>query len=105
VSRLTRGRIVWFTLSEAGEKPGLVVSNNRRNEALQSALVARITTSTKPSLSSVVDLSAGDPLVGKVLCDDLIEVFADEVVRDGGAVGVPTMRAVDAGLKSALGIP
>jgi len=105
MSGLLRGRVVWFELPGAGRKPALVVSNNTRNRNLGSALAARITTSDKPAIASVVGLSPTDPLRGRVLCDDLIEVDDDEVVLDGGAVGPLTMRRVEAGLRHALGLP
>lgn len=104
MSELIRGRVVWFELGEVGRKPGVVVSNNTRNRQLGTALVARITTSAKPQLASVIGLSGNDPLQGRVLCDDLIEVYADEVVKDGGALSPATMRAVEDGLKHALGL-
>jgi len=104
VSDLIRGRVVWFELPDVGRKPGVVVSNNTRNRQLRSALVARIITSPKPVLESVIELGQSDPLVGRVLCDDLIEVYDDEVVKDGGALAPGTMRAVDDGLRSALGL-
>jgi mRNA interferase MazF len=102
---LTRGRVVWFRLGDAGRKPAVVVSNNNRNRALGSALTARITTSPKPPLPSVVPLSPADPVAGRILCDDLLEVYADEVLDDGGALSRPTMHLVDDGLRHALGLP
>lgn len=103
-SALTRGRVVWFRLPDVGRKPAVVVSNNHRNRALRSALVARTTTAAKPTLPSIVDLSPRDPLVGRVLCDDLLEVSADEVLDDAGALSPWTMRSVDDGLRHALGL-
>ncbi|HEY6794181.1 MAG TPA: type II toxin-antitoxin system PemK/MazF family toxin [Kineosporiaceae bacterium] len=106
--KLQRGHVIWFEipgLAGAGRKPGLVVSNNRRNGALGTALVARITTTAKASLPSIVELDAAtDPLVGRVLCDDLIEVYEDEALGEAGAVCRKTMTAVEDGLMHALGI-
>jgi len=104
VSDLVTGRIVWFQLGDVGRKPGVVVSNNTRNRQLRTALVARITTSTKPAMASVIRLGQHDPLAGRVLCDDLIEVYVDEIVADGGGLSPGTMRAVEVGLMHALGI-
>jgi mRNA interferase MazF len=104
VSDLVRGRVIWFELGDVGRKPAVVVSNNHRNHALGSALVARITSSSKPVLSSIVELRPADPLTGRVLCDDLIEVYDDEVLKDGGALSPATMRAVGAGLMYALSL-
>lgn len=100
---LTRGNIYWVDLGY-GEKPFLVVSNNARNRALKTAIVARITTSVKPPLESIVKLSSHDPLVGRVLCDDLETIDEDEVLRHGGALSLHTMQLVDRGLRAALAL-
>jgi mRNA interferase MazF len=103
---LLRGRAYAATIDpQVGRKYYLVVSNNRRNAALHTALAARLTTSVKPALASIVETVAADPLAGRVLCDDLVELWEDEVHEDLGALSRPTMRAVDAGLKAALGLP
>jgi mRNA interferase MazF len=101
---LTRGRVVWFRLGDSGRKPAVVVSSNHRDRALGSALTARITSSPKPPLPSTVPSSAADPVTGRVLCDDLIEVYADEVLDDGGVLSRPTMHLVDDGLRHARGM-
>ncbi len=99
----TRGRIYHADLG-AGDKPYLVVSNNSRNRQLGSALVVRITTSVKPPLDSIVQLSPQDPLAGRVLCDDINVLYSDEVKHEGGALSLPTMVRVAAGLRAALAI-
>ena len=100
-----RGRTYAVHLEHlSAEKYFLVVSNNRRNEALQSCLAVRITTAPKPVLPSIVELTPQDPLVGRVLCDDLCEIFHDEIRRDLGALSIPTMTLVAAGLRAALSI-
>lgn len=104
MSELVRGRVVWFEMPKAGRKPGVVVSNNIRNRQLGTALVARITTSHKPQLDSIIELSRQDPLDGRVLCDDLVGVYSEEVVKDGGALTPATTREVEDGLGSALGL-
>jgi mRNA interferase MazF len=81
------------------------VSNDRRDAALLSVLAVRITTSTKPSIPSVVPLLTVDPIVGRVLCDEITEVYADEIEADAGAVSPTTTRRVETGLKAALELP
>ncbi len=49
-----------------GDKPFLVVSNNARNAKLDDCLAVRVTTSHTPDLASIVELTAADPLVGRV---------------------------------------
>lgn len=46
----------------------------------------------------------GDPLVGRVLCDDLVKLCRDELKRDVGALSAPTMARVRAGLCHAIAI-
>jgi mRNA interferase MazF len=100
---LVRGRIYYADLGH-GEKPWLVVSNNGRNSRLGNASVVRITMSEKPPLASIVVLVAGEPVVGRVLCDDVTELFPDEVKRDGGALSTEAMIKVAAGLRSAFAL-
>lgn len=100
---LTRGRVYYADLG-VGDKPYLVVSNNARNQRLSSALVVRITTSVKPELESIVELSPQDPLTGRILCDNINVLYADEIKRDGGALSLSTMVRVAAGLRAALAI-
>lgn len=100
---LVRGRVYYADLGH-GEKPWLIVSNNGRNAALESALAVRITTSAKPELASIIELSRADPLVGRVLCDDVNVIYPDEVKRDGGALSLPTMVRVAAGLRAAFAL-
>ena len=83
----------------------LVVSNNTRNRNLGSALVVRFTTSTKPNLPSIVEVPAGEVLPGgRIVCDDLFELYDDEVKAEMGALSPRTMDAVNHGLKSALAL-
>jgi mRNA interferase MazF len=98
-----RGRVYFADLGY-GEKPWLVVSNNGRNQALKGCLAVRITTSRKPPMATVVDLAPSDPLVGRVLCDDLTPLFRDEIRRDVGALSLATMVQVAAGLRAALAL-
>ena len=102
---LLRGQVYWATFDERiGEKPWLVVSNNQRNARLGSALVVRVTTSPKPPLASIVELTHEDPLAGRVLCDDITVLYSDEPYRLAGTLSQGTMRAVDAALKVALAL-
>lgn len=99
-----RGEIYYCDLGY-GPKPWLVVSNNSRNRNLGSALVVRITTTSKPERATIVPLGPQDPVVGSILCDDLETLFDSDPVRLTGALTQGTLRGVDAALKTALGIP
>lgn len=98
-----RGRVYMADLG-IGDKPFLVVSNNARNAKLDDCLAVRVTTGRKPDLASIVELTAADPLVGRVLCDDIAAIYRDELKRDVGALSSATMARVAVGLRFALSI-
>lgn len=107
MSHLLRGTVVLADIGvRDGPKPVLVVSNNGRNRRLRSVLSVRLTTTARlPSLPSIVQLGPADhPLVGRALCDDVIEVYDEDVVRDMGAVSPATMRRIEDGLREAFGL-
>lgn len=86
-----------------GPKPWLVVSNNVRNRNLDSVVAARVTTTLRHAhVPTVVRLAATDPVPGVVLCDDLVQLYADELTDLVGALGPESMRAVSAALRIAL---
>lgn len=98
-----RGRVYRADLGY-GLKPFLVISNNQRNRQLETVLAARLTTTVKPEMTSIVILGPGDPLTGRVLCDDIVEIYHDEFKDDVGALTRSTMNEVGRGLAHALGI-
>lgn len=99
-----RGQVFFADLGKVGRKPVLVVSNNIRNRRLGDVIVARITTASKPDIPSIVQLPNGEPVVGRVLCDDLSTVSRDILTRSAGGLSQRSMRAVDDGLRVALGL-
>src|SRR4051794_13007788 len=98
-----RGTIYWADLG-SGRKPWLIVSNNGRNQHLDDYLAVRVTTSDKPSLPTIVELAPGDPLVGRVLCDEIALLFDSDLDGFAGGVMLDTMMRVSAGLRAALAI-
>jgi mRNA interferase MazF len=106
MSSLVRGRIYRFRLlGIEGEKYFVVVSNNSRNRALPSVVGVRLTTSRKPSLPSIVEIPSSEVLAGgRAICDDIYELFDDEMTADIGALSPDVMSAVDGGLKAALAL-
>lgn len=99
--RVYRARPQGFT----DDKFFVVVSNNARNRNLESALVVRFTTSRKPALPSIVEIPDNEVVPGgRVVCDDIYELFDDEVKADLGALSVATMAAIGEGLKAALAL-
>ncbi|GAA0973722.1 type II toxin-antitoxin system toxin endoribonuclease MazF4 [Acrocarpospora macrocephala] len=100
-----RGRVYMADLGEEfGQKPYVIVSNNARNRVLSSYLAVRITTSPKPSLPSIIDLTPNDPLVGRALCDDIVILFREDLQRDLGGLSLETMMRIGQGLRHALAL-
>lgn len=88
-----------------GRKPFLCVSNNARNQKLNSFLAVRITTTAKPELASIIPLDSADaPLIGSILCDEIVPIYRDEISAEAGAISLRTMMAVAVGLKAALAL-
>lgn len=95
---------VYFADIGAGIKPWLIISNNHRNAVLGSFLAVRITTSEKPSMPSIVELSPQDPVKGRVLCDEIALLFEEDLTSFGGGLMLDTMLRVGAGLRNALAL-
>jgi mRNA interferase MazF len=102
---LSRGQVVLADLGLPEPKRFVVVSNNRRNRHLPQVLAARLTTTPKPAIPSIVALTTGDGMTGSVVCDDIVEIYADEVRRVVGALTPTTMARVNEGLAAALDLP
>ncbi|HZU54817.1 MAG TPA: type II toxin-antitoxin system PemK/MazF family toxin [Actinocrinis sp.] len=101
-----RGQVFYADVGD-GDKPFLVVSNNRRNQVFGDFLVVRMTTTPEekiPEVASVVETGPGDPLVGRIRCDDIVLMYRDELKREAGALTRTTMQRVAAGLMHALAI-
>ena len=99
---LLRGQVVRANVGLDESKLFVVVSNNRRNQFLPQVLAARLTTTAKPPLPSVVELSHPEVFIGRVVCDDITELYADEVVEVVGSLSPRALQQVGAGLKAAL---
>jgi mRNA interferase MazF len=102
---LLRGRVYAAKLSNIkSEKYFLVVSNNQRNAQLPQVLAVRLTTTTKPEIPSIVEIGKGEAFLGRAVCDDIVELYEDEILRDLGALSPHAMSAVAGGLKAALSL-
>ncbi|GDY29173.1 type II toxin-antitoxin system PemK/MazF family toxin [Gandjariella thermophila] len=89
-----------------GPKPWVVVSNNVRNRQLDSVLAVRVTTTSKPDLPTIVRLGNNDPVAGRVLADDLHQLYPAEDFREYlGALSPETIGRLNAALAVALGLP
>jgi mRNA interferase MazF len=98
-----RGRIYRADMGN-GLKPFLVVSNNRRNQQLDSFLAVRITTTVKVNLPSIVILGTHEPVVGRILCDEIDILYREEIKADLGALSRTAMEDVALALRHALSI-
>lgn len=101
---LMRGQVVRADIGLSEPKLFVVVSNNRRNARFPQVLAARLTTTSKPNTPSVVELD-GERLAGRVVCDDIMEIWETEVLAVVGGFTPRTIRAINDGLKAALDIP
>lgn len=102
---LLRGRVYAVQLSNLkDEKFFLVISNNQRNARLPQVLAIRLTTSPKPSILSIVELGKFEAFIGRAVCDDIVEIYEDEVVRDIGVLSPMAMAAIGRGISAALGL-
>jgi mRNA interferase MazF len=99
---MCRGQVILADIGLDEPTRFVVVSNNRRNAQLRSAIVVRTTTSNKPDLASMVTTDARDPEATNILCDDLLEILDEEVLGVVGALSPATMARVDEGLRAAL---
>ena len=91
-------------IADGAEKFYVVVSNDRRNRALEQVLGVRVTTSRKPAIPSIVELGDGEVITGRVICDDIETIWRDEISREMGALTPGTMSRVEDGLRAALNL-
>ena len=100
-----RGVIYSAYLEHVGEeKLYVVVSNNARNRSLDTALAARITTTRKPQITSIVPIQPAEAVHGSVLCDDIELLYPEDVRSSPGAFSPAMMRRIDNGLRAAFGL-
>jgi len=100
-----RGVIYSAYLEHVGEeKLYVVVLNNARNRSLDTALAARITTTRKPQITSIVPIQPGEAVHGSVLCDDIELLYPEDVRSSPGAFSPAMMRRIDNGLRAAFGL-
>ena len=90
-----------------GEKPHVIVSNNRMNEALSYPFVHVIwmgTNLTRVRFAEHIILGAADrPVVGFVDCSTLRRATKTHLIRRFGVLTPGTMTRVEEGIAAALG--
>ena len=99
---LLRGQVVQVNLGLDEPKLFVIVSNNRRNQLLPSVLGVRLTTSQKPAIPAIVELGHPEVFVGRAVCDDITEIYEDEVMAVRGGLTASGMEAIEDGLRAAL---
>jgi mRNA interferase MazF len=97
-----RGQIYRCDLGQ-GLKPWLVVSNNGRNQRLDSVIAIRITTTAR-DLPTWVELSPADPVTGYAVADDIEQLYQDELGQYQGGLTRATMARVNHALGLALAL-
>jgi mRNA interferase MazF len=97
-----RGQVYRCDLGH-GLKPWLVVSNNGRNQRLDTVIAIRITTTAR-DLPTWVQLSPADPVAGYVIADDIEQLCLDELRQYQGSLTRATMDRVNHALGLALAL-
>lgn len=101
---LTRGQVIRADIGLDEPKLIVVVSNNPRNRHLPQVLGVRLTTTSKPRMPSIVQLAHPEVFNGYAVCDDIVEIYEDEVVTVVGALTPQGMLALGDGLRAALSL-
>ena len=104
MTSLLRGQVVRADVGLEERKLLLVVSNNRRNRNFDQVVCVRLTTTAKNPRPSIVELGPAEAFPGRVRCDDIETIWADEVIDVLGALTPGAMREVEDGLLAAVGI-
>lgn len=106
MSAVLRGQVVQAAVGQDEPKLFLVVSNNGRNQSkMDSVLVVRLTTTSKWNhLPSVIEIPPAEGVVGSVMCDNIMELYDDEIMGVRTTLSVRTMALVDDGLRVALAL-
>jgi mRNA-degrading endonuclease toxin of MazEF toxin-antitoxin module len=102
----TRGAVWFVDIPGVGDKPALIVSWQPIQQALEAAIVARITSAEKKrSLPTAVRVEAGDAGLdrpGYVLCHDLFTIDRDLFRRFSGSLTPQRLLEVEDALRRAL---
>jgi mRNA-degrading endonuclease toxin of MazEF toxin-antitoxin module len=102
----TRGAVWFVELPDVGDKPALIVSWQPIQQALRSAIVARIASVEKRrALPTAVPLEPGEAgleRAGYVLCHDLFTLDLDVFRRYVGRLSPARFLQVEDGLRQAL---
>ena len=104
-SSFLRGCVYFCHIGQDEPKYLVIISDNARNRALGTALGCRITTTDKIArrgIPSIVQIPDGEPVSGNVICDDIIELWPEDVMRPCSGFSAPTMNLIDDGLRAAL---
>ncbi|MEY4990259.1 MAG: hypothetical protein RIS08_485 [Actinomycetota bacterium] len=106
MTEVLRGQVYLALHPDLEEKKYfLVVSNNKRNKALGSALCLRITTTDKRNIPTCVALpKSKEGLTGFIVCDDVYLFYTDELGSPVTAVTDAIMRDVESALKLVFSI-
>jgi mRNA interferase MazF len=99
-----RGEVYAAILPHIGEeKFFVIVSNNSRNRKLDSVLGLRITSKPKQDDLAIIIIPNGEThLQGRVLCDDINEIFPEDITRLITRFSPSFMQKINQGLRESL---
>ena len=101
---MLRGEVWQADLPELSGKLYVVVSDNKRNRYAESALAARLTTTSRHShLPTKIPIRRGEQLSGWVGCDNIVELYDEDLVKQVGVLGPQQMQDLMPGILSAFG--
>lgn len=86
---------------QAGCRPCIVVQNNKGNAFSTTTIVCPITSKSKPSLPTHVELDVLE-YVSTILCEQIIVVSKDRFKKF--LTNIDDMRTIDMALKNSLGL-
>ena len=106
MNEVLRGQVFLALHPDLNEKKFfVVVSNNKRNRALDSVLCLRITSTDKSHIPTCVSIPANmSSLSGYIVCEDVYLFYKDELGRHVTALTDPTMSEVESALKLVFSI-
>lgn len=100
-----RGQVWWVRFDDdAGRRPAVIVSNNGRNRSLATVLVVPLSTAPRPDIPTIVRMSPADGATGSAQCDHVREVPIARLAGRAFGLTPATIRAIDEGLREALGL-
>ena len=109
-----RGEIWWVDFGtprgseQGGERPALIIQNDKGNTSSTTTIVAAMTAKIKASYPFHVEISAkesGLPEDSTILLEQILTISKSRLVRRAGTLSLVRMVDVDRALQFSLGLP